>query len=89
MLKEKKGSIVKMVLFIFKTYEIFHGEPSAPPVDIIKKIIKVIVEISPKAVHLRVKYPGLCGQVLDRVVEKIYRLAEKELQERKEISYIS
>ena len=78
-----------MVRFIFKTYEIFHGEPSAPPVDIIKKIIKVIVEVSPKAVRLRVKYPPLCDQVLDRVVEKIYRLAEKELEERKEISYIS
>ena len=89
MLKEKKGAIVEMVRFIFRTYEIFYGEPSAPPVDIIKKIIKVIVEISPKSVSLRVKYPDLRDQVLDRVVEKIYRLAEKELKERKEISYIS
>ena len=88
MLKEKKSSIVMMVRFIFRTYEIFHGEPSAPPVEIIKQIIKVIVEISPMSVHLRMKCPGLCNQVLDRVVEKIYRLAEKELKEKGEISYI-
>lgn len=89
MLKEKKGAIVEMVRFIFRTYEIFYGEPSAPPVDIIKKIIKVIVEISPESVFLCVKYPDLRDQVLDRVVEKIYRFAEKELKEREEIGYIS
>lgn len=89
MLKEKKSAIVKMVLFIFKTYEIFHGEPSGPPVDVVKKIVRVIVEISPKSIHLIVKYPKLSNQVLDRVVEKIYRIAEKELKKGEKISYIS
>ena len=89
MLKEKKGPIIETVRFIFRTYEVFHGKPESPPTDIIKAMIKVLISILPQSVRLSLRYPKFHDQVLSRVVEKIYRLAEKELREREEIKYIS
>lgn len=91
MLKVKKKAIVEMVRFVFRVYEIFHGESSAPPVEVIKKIVKTLVEISPESVHLRMKCQNreLVDQVINRAVEKIYRLAERELKKGKDIRYIS
>lgn len=80
--------MVQMVLHLFNAYEAFYEKSSAPD-EVIKKIIKTIVEISPEAFRLRVKYHGSSDLVLDRVVEKIYRLAIKELEKREKINYIS
>lgn len=88
MLKRKKA-IVSLVTFIFRTYEVFYGEPSAPPIEIVKKIIRIIVEVSPESTHLRLRAGALHDQVIDRVVERLYKIAEKELRKEKIIEYIS
>lgn len=91
MLKEKKNSIIDMVRQIFSTYEVFHGEPVSPPTEIVKNIIRVILSVCPECFHLKMKVTNkdICDQVLDRVVERMYKIAEKELKKRKEIEYIS
>lgn len=91
MLKNKKTLIVAMVNLIFGAYEVFHGEPASPPIDIVKKTIRIIIEVCPESIHLRLKTSSkdVADQVLDRVVEKIYKVAERELIKRKAITYIS
>jgi len=79
-----------MVRSIFAAYEQFYGKPSSPPIDIIKRVIRTIIEISPEALNLLLdKDADICGKVLDRVVERIYKTAENELLKQKEIEYIS
>lgn len=91
MMKDKKNPIVTMVRMIFRAYEVFHGKPAFPPIDIVKKTIRIIIEVCPESMHLRLKTSSkdVADQVLDRVVEKIYKVAERELVERKDITYIS
>jgi len=90
MMKNKKESIVSMVRLIYRAYEVFYGAPSSPPIDIIKKIIMIFIEISPEYVWLRLNVPAdVAEQVLNRVIEKVYKIAEAELIKRKELDYIS
>ena len=91
MLKDKKNPIVEMVRQIFRAYEIFYGEPASPPTEIIKKTIRIIIQVCPESMHMRLKISNkdVCDQVLDRVVERMYKIAEKELIKGKDIKYIS
>ena len=88
MLKRKKA-IVSLVTFIFRTYEVFYGEPSAPPIEIVKKIIRIILEVSPQSTHLRLSASNLHDQVIDRVVERLYKIAEGEIRKSKIVDYVS
>lgn len=90
MLKEKKDSIVSMVRLAFRTYEVFYGEGASPPGNIIRKIIRIIIEVSPEAIHLGLSTrDDIYDKVVERVVEKIYKIAENELLRRKEINYVA
>jgi len=92
MLKNKKKPIAVMVNLIFGAYETFHGRPASPPPEITKKIIRIIIELCPESMHMRLKIHSkdVCDQVFDRVVERIYRIAEKELKTERYIEkYIS
>lgn len=88
MLKEKESEIIEMVRHILRAYECFYGEPNAPTPDIIKKIIKTILEVSPEGMRLQIKYSEVSDKVINRVVEKIYYIAVKELKGKGDIKYI-
>lgn len=91
MLKDKKNPIVAMVRLIVRAYEVFHGESASPPIDIVKKTIRIIIEVCPEYLHMRLKTSSkdVSDQVIDRVVEKIYKIAERELVKDESIKYIS
>ena len=80
-----------MVLHIFQAYELYHGKPFSPPVEIIKKVIRVIIDVSPEAMRMRLKMKDSKNNdmVIDRVVEKIYYMAQKKLEANGGIRYIS
>ncbi len=87
-IEEKETDIIEMVAHLFEAYEIYYGKSNPPPIDVIKRAIRLIIEVSPEATILMVKYSRLVDKVLDRVVEKIYFSAEKQLEEMGYITYI-
>jgi len=89
-IKRQKDSIVAMVVCFYRAYEYYYGIPCSPPIDLIKRFIRELISISPEAVNLRMEVEKeIWKKVIDRVVEKTYKTAERELLETKAVAYIA
>jgi len=89
-IKEDKDYITKMILHMYRAYEYYYGPPSSPPIDLIKEWIKLLIQLSPEAVNLRMETEKeIWDRCINRVVEKIYKTAEKELVKTEEMAYIA
>lgn len=89
-LSKKRTEAISMVRFIIRTYEVFYGDSAPPPVDVVKKVLRVLLEFSPESINVLLdKGPEVHDKVLDRVVEKIYKMAEAELVKEGAIRYIA
>jgi len=79
MIEKKKKSIPEVLLHAARALECFHGLASHP--DVLKKLIREIISIAPEVVKLYTyDLPKeLREDIINRVVEKIYNIAEDEL----------
>jgi len=89
-LSKKRTEAISMVRYIIRTYEAFYGESTPPPIDVVKKVLRVFLEFSPESIHLFLdKGREIHEKALDRIVEKMYKAAEPELLKDGTLRYIT
>ena len=80
-IKNNEREIKEMIAHLFEAYQAYYGKYSSPPIDVIKKSIKLIIEVSPEVTRMKVMDINNVEAVINRVVEKIYFKAEKSMEE--------